>query len=646
MFMSNISKTALTSELLAATDAEIEDAVNYAEPMALRGVIHQLTGDSELQQFETQRVMTGYFLKLGLANDADLALLRRKAADFLKSYRDSGAGPIPIRSPERLRTSLELMRCEHISDDQFKMYIEEMGLNPTSRELQWREKPDPERLGNFRVVVIGAGMGGLTAAMQLKKAGIDFKVIEKNVGVGGTWHENRYPGCRTDSLIRSYTNTFGVDFPYPYAYCPWDIQQRYYDWVADSNDVRKNIEFETEVHSLTWDEAAGEWEIGITEKSGAKRTERATVVMTAVGFLNRPNLPNIEGHETFKGQSWHTARWPEGVNLKDKRVAVIGTGCSGYQLSAELALEVKELTIFQRTASWLFPSRGYRSPYPPQINWLDRNLPYYTNFLRLGTSAADGYTNLTSIDPNFHDPHSTSETNKRARDLAMEFLESKLKDHPRLLDAMIPRQPVWSARPVAVDPEWSVLDAIKQDHVTLETNGIRRINETGIETEDGRQLDFDVIVFATGFHATDYLMPMTVTGRNGLTTEALWADEGARAYRGCMIPGFPNLFTIYGPNTNGGLPPATFHEMIVFYALRCMENLILDDKKSVEVLPEPYREYNELIDKRNAVRTWADPRSHSYYWSKYGRSVTQNPLRNTEMWPLMHYIDYDHLKFD
>jgi 4-hydroxyacetophenone monooxygenase len=630
------------SELKAATDAEIEDAVTYADPVVLRALLYQLTEDPELVEMETRRVLMGYLERPVMADDEDVALIRRKAADFLKSCRDKGLTTMDLGPRARLRKSLELLRSAEISDDALTQYSEEMGLDPWSRALKWRSTPDPERLANFRVVVIGAGMGGLNAAMQLQRAGIPFTVLEKNAGVGGTWHENRYPGARVDTLSRMYTHTFGVDFPYPYAFCPWTENQKYFDWVADHFDVRRHIQFEKEVRAITWDETSSEWEVRYVEKSGEEKILRANAVFTAVGFLNRARLPDIEGRETFRGGSWHTSRWPEGVDLNGKRVAVIGTGCSGYQMIPELALEVKELTVFQRTPQWIFPYRGYRSRFPPQVNWLDRNLPFYTNFLRLGGGVDKSFIEVTTIDPDFDDPYAISAGNKRAWDVAVGFLKQKIAD-PKLVEAMIPPHPPWSARPVAVDPEYSVLDALQKEHVTLVTEGIRRITPSGIETKDGRQIDVDIIVYATGFHATEYLFPMTVTGRDGLTTQALWADEGARAYRGCMIPGFPNLWTIYGPNTNAGLPAASFHEMVVYYALQCIEKLILEGKSTVEVLSEPYLEYNRIIDEGNKTRSWADPRAANYYWTKYGRSATQNPFTGQQMWSYLHYPDFEHL---
>jgi 4-hydroxyacetophenone monooxygenase len=625
-------------ELCSATDEQLEDAINFVDPMVLRGMLYQLTGDPAVAAIEVKPVLRGYYELAAVVREEDIGALRRKMADFLKSYRDAGAGPIDIGPTDRLPESLELMFGETVPPENVDLYLEEFALDPWARSLRWQAEPDPERLKGFTVTIIGAGMGGLNAALQLKRAGIPYVQIEKNKGVGGTWHENRYPGARVDTPSRSYTHIFGVDFGYPNPFCPWTENERYFNWIADAFDLRGEMVLETEVTELNWDEAAGEWEIRMRGPDG-ERVHRSRAVITSVGFLNRPNIPEIEGADSFAGKSWHSARWPDGESLAGKRVAVIGTGCSGYQMIPEIALEAAHLTVFQRTPQWLFSVPGYRSPFPPQVSWLDRNLPFHTNFMRARTANNSWFARLTTIDPDFSDPYACSPSNKAARDTCLAFLDSKIAD-PELRAAMVPEHPVWSARAVVVDAEYSVLDAIQRDNVTLVTDGIERIDPTGIVDAAGVYHDVDVIVYATGFHAHEYLFPMKVTGRDGQTLDQLWSDGGgARAYLGCMMPGFPNLWSIYGPNTNGGLPVATFHEMVGWYALQCIERLILGGERTMEVKSDSYWRYNELVDRRNKQMVWSDPRAHNYYWQPNGRSATMNPFTPPEMWRFLRKPD-------
>jgi 4-hydroxyacetophenone monooxygenase len=212
-----------------------------------------------------------------------------------------------------------------------------------------------------------------------------------------------------------------------------------------------------------------------------------------------------------------------------------------------------------------------------------------------------------------------------------------------LIETMTPEHPVLSARPVIVDSEYSFLDAIQRDNVTLVMDGIRGVTEAGVETENDEVYEVDAIVYATGFKATEYLFPMSITGRDGKTVEELWSQTGAQGYVGAMIPGCPNLWTLYGPNSNGGLLVPAFQEMETYYALKCIERLVLDGKKSIDVKDDAYQQYNEMIDERNQNMAWSDPRARNYYWTKFGRSATQNPLTPLEMWNFLREPNFAHL---
>jgi 4-hydroxyacetophenone monooxygenase len=625
------------SELLEASDAMINDAVRYADPLVLRGVLYQLTGDADLLGMELKTLNVSGLREMHLlANPEDVARIREKAAAFLASYRDAGAGPLPIGSAQRLQRSMSLTVGVDVASTELEMWLEELALDPWARSFAWSEKTPPAGVEEFSVVVIGAGMGGLNAAVHLKRAGVPFTVVEKNSGVGGTWYENRYPGARVDSPSRIYSHLYGVNFANPYPFCPQTENEKYFNWVADTFQVRGHIRFDTEVTSIVWDDAARVWEVSAEHPDG-RCTWRANAVVTSVGLLSRPNIPEFEGIQNFGGEWFHTARWPIGLDLSGQRVAVIGTGCTGYQLIPELVKEAGHTCIFQRTPNWVYEAPGYLSPYPDQVNWLDCNFPYLANFARFQAAFLSRPQNTLKnlqVDPDFHDEHAVSAVNKRIRDLRMAFLESKLGERPDLLEKMTPKAPPMSARPVLVDRDYSILDVLLRDDVTLVTDAIRRITPDGIEMSDGTRHQVDVIVLATGFRANDFLWPMDVRGRHGASLDQLWAKDGARAYLGCMLPGFPNFFMLYGPNTNqlAGLQIVAMEEVTARFALESIGGLIEQKKQMVEVTEDAYWRYNAVIDDAEKLMTYVDPRAHNYYQNQFGRSATNGPLDTRLTW--------------
>ena len=628
-----------SQELLKTSDAEIEEAVKAADAILLRGLLYLLTGDEHIAAIPQSTSDEDFRGPLATITDPEhVATLRRATVDWLKAHRAAGAPQVKL-AEERLPRAMELGLGVSIPKAELGMWIEQMAIDPMSRSFQWPadKQPTEAQKQGFLVAVVGAGMAGLNAAVQLKLAGIPYVVIEKNPGVGGTWHENRYPGARVDTPSRNYFHIFAKDYPCPGPYCPQSVNQGYFDWVADNFDLRGDIVFNTEVKSMVWDEASKTYDVKAEGPDGP-RSWKANAIISGVGFLNRPNLPEIEGAKDFKGQIIHTARWPDDANLAGKRVAVIGSGATSYQMVPELAKEVGHLTLYQRTPSWCFEMPGYLSPYPPAINWLDRNLPFFANFQRLQVSWVinpETMLGLIAIDPDYQHSHARSETNKATFDLCLSFMRKMMPGREDLVQKMLPDAPPFSSRPVLVDSTGNIYDTLMRPNVDLVTEPIERITPDGIRSEDGQEQSFDVIVYATGFKANDYLWPMDLRGRGGKSIGDLWAKDGARAYLGTMIPGFPNFFMIYGPNTNpffNGLGVVEMEEMATRFALKCIGALIRQDRKAVDVTAEAYEKFNEELDRQEATKIYADERVTNYYKNDYGRSAVNCPIDVRTLW--------------
>jgi len=629
-----------SNDLLSASDETIEDAINYTDPMVLRGLLYQLTGDEEVRATKAEPMGEAGAYNAGggvmiVADENDAALLRSKAIAFLKAHRDAGAPEIGFGPEGRLYDSLCLTAGEPVPEAEWDMWMEQTALDPFVRGVEWKQAPPEAKREEFLVGIIGSGLSGLAAAVHLKRAGIPYVVLEKNDEVGGTWYENKYPGARVDSPSRSYTHLFGIDFPYPYNFCPRDENMKYMRWVADHFDLRDSIEFNTEVKSVIWNEDEQVWDV-VSDTPRGREHRKFNAVISCVGFLSRPHMPDIEGMELFKGQSCHTAQWRDDLKLEGKRIGIIGSGASSYQTTPEIAKIAGHVHLFQRTPSWCYENPMYVTQLPGQIMWLERNFPYYVNWARFRLSWLYGPRNVgtsSRADPDFKDPYAASAPNKASRDARVAYIRKKLASRPELIEKMIPPAPPMSSRPIMIDTEDSIYEALLRDNVTLETDGIERITENGI-ISSGKEIPLDVIIYATGFKANDFLWPMEIRGRNGVKVEELWAKDGARAYIGSMLPGFPNFFMAYGPNTNnfGGFQIIDLLEIEIRFALRCIAGLIEQDKRAVDVTPDAYWRFNDELDSCEKLMIYMDPRVHNYYRNEHGRSAVNGPVDFRRMW--------------
>ncbi|MET1756404.1 NAD(P)/FAD-dependent oxidoreductase [Novosphingobium sp. RD2P27] len=606
--------------------------MDHAQPMVLRGLLYLLTQDPDLAGMKP-----GTAAKFGtgseMADAADAAALRAKGAAFLKQYRDSGAPVVDIPSEEILHQSLMLTAGQIIPAADYEIWREETALNRWARGVEWRNGKPPESAKDFMVAVIGSGISGLNTAVQLKRAGIPFVLIEKNPEVGGSWFENRYPGARVDTSSRGYTHLFSFDYPYPYAYCPRDENLKYFKWVADTYGIRPHIAFNTEVKAMTWDDAQKLWRIDADGPLGSSRIE-CNAVITCVGFLSRPQLPDLEGMDTFAGTSCHTATWPDGFDVKGKRVAVVGSGASGYQTTPVIAKTAAHTYLFQRQPNWCYEDLSYLAELPKEVLWLERNFPYYANFTRFRIAALmnPDLATAAKVDPDYSDPHAVSAANKAVREMCLEFIGRKLGSRPDIMRKMTPAFPPGASRPIRIDSSDSVYDALLRDDVSLVDDKIERITPKGI-VAGGVEYELDAIIYATGFKANDYLWPMEVRGRDGMRIQEMWAKDGPRAYLGAMVPNFPNLFMCYGPNSNnfGGFTVVDLLELVAQFALRCIGGLIENDRRSVEVTEEGYWQFASILDAEEKLKIYMDPRANSYYQTQ-GRSAVNGPIDARRMW--------------
>lgn len=452
------------------------------------------------------------------------------------------------------------------------------------------------------VAILGAGVAGICTAIKLRQAGNrNFTIYEKASEIGGTWRENTYPGCSCDVPLHMYQYSFEMLPSWTKKFVFAADIKAYLEYVVDKYGLRPHIRFNTEIEEAKFDEQSGTWRL----RSGDAAFD-ANVLVAGTGQLHRPLYPNIPGRENFKGASWHSAKWNHDYDLKGKRVGVIGTGASAIQFVPEIAKEVSDLYIYQRTASWVAPrpQRVFKS-------WekaLYKAVPWVMNLQR--------YKIYWQNESLFFTFHHMGDTIKKA---ANDEMNAYVKDPAKRAKLTPDYEP--GCKRVLFANDW--FPAMGRNNVHLETEKITRITEDGIETADGKVQKVDAIVYGTGFDTTNFLGPMKVTGLAGRDLKEVWKG-GAEAHHGITVSGFPNFFMLYGPNTNLG------HNSIIFmiecqanYIAQCLQKLARDNLVYLDVKSDVQRASNKVVQDDNAKSVYASGGCTSWYKTAEGK-VTNN----------------------
>ena len=545
---------------------------------------------------------------------------------------DTGAGPADELVPDLI----DWLTGAELDDGYRQMLAEELAVTGDLRVPEpitgdaWK----PDGRADHPVAVIGAGLSGILAAHRLKQAGVDCVVLDKNRDVGGTWLENTYPGCRVDVFnhVYSYAGEQRPDWPEYHSSQP--VLLDYFRDCARRWGIQDRIRFGARVESLAWDDGARRWLIRLDTPSGAEEIT-ANAVVTAVGQLNRPLIPGIEGLDDFKGEKFHSAAWRHDIDWDGLRVAAVGTGASALQFIPHLAEAAAHVTVFQRTPPWLIPRPVYHQPLAEGLLRLFELVPGYTHWyrLRLFWCTHEGTVATLRRDPAWTGPleEAVSHRNHETRRRLTLYLESQFADRPDLLAKMMPDYPVGAKRIVLDNGIWAA--TLKRPDVELVDSGIERIEPDGVRGADGRMHPADVIVFGTGFRASEFLMPMQVTGRGGADLHQQWGGD-ARAYNGVCVPGFPNLFCIYGPNTNIVINGSIiyFAECATHYVVECLRLLAERGASAMDCRTDAYERYAARMDEHNSQMAWGISPVNSWYKSPSGRIAQNWPLPLIDYW--------------
>ncbi len=615
--------------------AALEDALAVAHLPTLVVAMAQITGDASLLKDEWRPTYEMFPRGEPILSEAAQDGIRAKAREVIGALLSGDLNPAPPPSPAVVRQMMDFIAGQEIPAHYVDFLMDELAIEGAStKDPRWDSPRLQEAAKGMRAIVIGAGMSGILAGIRLSQAGVPFTIIEKNADVGGTWLENTYPGCRVDSSNHMYSYSFEPNHQWPQHFSTQPVLLDYFRGVADRYDLRKNIRFETTCEECVWDEARQQWRVLVTTKDGRGETLEANAVIAAVGQLNRPRLPDIEGRDSFKGPAFHSARWRDDVDLAGKRVAVIGTGASAFQFVPEIVDRAKSITIFQRTPPWFFPNPNYHADVPEGMKWLLETVPSFDKWYRFSLfwSAAEGLLEAVRAEPGWNGPpNAVGVVNDQYRQLLEAAIEMQVGENRALLQKVIPNYPLGGKRGLVDNGTW--INALQKPNVEIVTAKLTQINENGLKTEDGVQHDADVIIYGTGFHASKFLMPMRIKGRGGRDLHEQWAGD-PRAYLGMTVPGFPNFFMIYGPNTNIVINGSIifFSECSVRYIVESLKLLAETGASAMEVRRDVCDAFNARVDEGNKQMAWGAPQVTSWYKNEAGR-VTQNwPFSLVEYW--------------
>ena len=530
---------------------------------------------------------------------------------------------------------------DNVSQEYVPMMLQELGLSnleDTSREI-----PLDKLNTNLQVLIIGAGMSGILAAIKLSELGIQYKLYEKSDGVGGTWHDNSYPGSRVDIANHFYSYSFEENHRWSEYFSRQPELKKYFESCFDKYELENNTLFNTEVTSMHFDTESSLWTV-TSRKDNEDISKKFNLIISCVGQLNYPKIPEISGLKNFQGDIFHSARWPKQDCITGKKVAVIGAGASAFQIVPSIADHCKELTIFQRSAPWMFPNPDYHKKVDEGKKWLLENLPCYSRWYRflLFWPGSDQLLNSLIVDPKWSaENYSINKENEFMRQMFVDAMLEQISDNS-LIEKVIPDYPPFGKRMLQDNGAW--LEALHKSNVNLVTDKISRIRINGVEVKNELH-EFDTIILATGFRAQEFFFPIKINGGSGDFLDEY--KDSPESYLGITFSNLPNFFAAYGPGTNLAHAGSIIFnsECQLRYICSAIKYLVKHDHKRVKVRKAVVKQYQEDLEARLSKTVWQHPSVSSWYQNSNGKVVTTSPWRLVEYWNWTNNFDANDYEF-
>jgi 4-hydroxyacetophenone monooxygenase len=629
--MTNVQTGRAAHEDRTVPDEFVRRALGQAEPNVLRVALYHETRDPELAAMRVEkRSFWGGTYELPALADEHIETVRRKAWEFLTERQRLKPAPPP--SEDELRGMMDMLNGEKVSEFFYRVGRGDLVEDEFPLGVDWNTEPSEEIKKRFTIAVICAGIAGLATAIQLDRLGLPYVVIERHSGIGGTWRVNNYPEARVDIASHHYQYSFMKNYPWKHYFATQPELLAYLKEVASKYDLHRKIRFDTELVEARWMASSSLWRLTTRRADGREEALDVNAVISAAGLFNAPKIPDIPGIESFKGKIFHSSQWDHDYDFAGKRIGQIGVGSSGAQLMPAIARAAAQLTVYQRSPQWISPIEGYHAEITDETQWLFQNFPHFWGWYSYFcfSTACSNPEGIQNRDPEWQKAGGLiSKRNDNLRKNNIAYMESKIGHRPELLRTMIPDFPPFAKRPVVDN---GFFDALARDNVELVMGPIERITPKGIIGADGIEREFDLLIISTGFTVERYIWPTRYEGRDGLTLENLWEKDGARAYLGLTVPGFPNLFLVYGPNGQqraGGL--FKWLEIWARYALRSIVKLVEGGGRSLEVKQDVFEDYNRRMDEAEKLCIWELVKS--YYVNKHGRHQVSCPFLPAHYYP-------------
>ena len=619
------------------SEAQIRAAVEAATTSVLLMVIFQVTGEEKwLEAPYVPPRAKGLTDRDGadeLAPGIRAEILEARA-DAVRFLQDGGRPAIEAPDAGLAARMMTICVGEQVEPKYGPMLSVELQrrIAPDRADLQPPLVAAPE---GFKVVVIGAGVSGIVAAYELENMGIDYVILEKQSDPGGTWWQNQYPGAGVDTPSHLYSFCFAKhDWSRHFELRP--ELQRYFAATIEAVGAGDKVRYGCEVERAEYDAETSDWRLRVRNADGSTEDLRTSVLLTAVGILNRPKLPKVDGLGSFEGPEFHSAEWPADVDVRGKRVAVVGTGASSMQICPAIAPEVERLTIFQRTPQWVAPFENFMEDIAPPLRDLLRTCPLFHGWywLRLFWQFGDRVIEALRVDPEWEHPErSVNARNDAHRKFFTRYIEACLDGRPDLIEKAVPTYPPFGKR-ILLDNGW--YETLKRGNVELVTEAVAAETPTGLLTAAGEEHEFDVIVWASGFEAARFVSSLEIVGVDGTTLREAWDDDDPRAYLGVSVPAFPNMFMLGGPNSFPGSGSFMFFmEVQMRYIRRLLSEMFERDVAALDVSAEANDRYNALVDEMHESMIWTHKGMTTYQRNERGRVVFLTPFLNIEYWEML-----------